>query len=579
MNEKTHHPVHPQDLLRRLVGEGSRSPLDALGEIALPATEVEDFRPVSECLEWRLADAYWDRWGIIPFVRNDVPYLVNNNGRLSENAAALVLTALDEARDLLPPRLLFLEFGAGTGLFARYFLDAFAELCREHGRDDYHRLTYAVSDRFERAVAGWRRDGLFAGHEDHVCLCLGEGTRPSELKPLDGERPLPEVPPTAVFCNYVLDVLPPAIVRRGSAGLEQLHVRAHLAQAEVALRTAGLASIDEARALAASGSPADLLRLLPLLPRIEIETAFRPWTDATAAEVALLAALPEGGRAIINRGALACFEELTGWLAPSGLILVNDYGPVRSEDTTSPIGVQRFGGSVALGLNFPMLEAALAGKGFEFVAPAGDEQRQVHTRLAARRIGSRTRELLDQRFGMEPERQRDAPQEEARSHVAAGRRHEALAAYRRVIERNPNDWYVLGEAAEYIGLQLGDHAAGIDLARAALARNPWTSAWLWNILGDCFFCRNRLADAHEAFLQAQRIDPDDPRTNLNLAFTLSACEDHTGALAAIARGLANDGRGQFRPRLIEKQAQILSLIAEQAAAEQARLARRVERFQ
>jgi tetratricopeptide (TPR) repeat protein len=381
-----------------------------------------------------------------------------------------------------------------------------------------------------------------------------------------------------VFCNYVLDVLPSAIARRSSSGWEQLCVRTHLPGAEAALRGAGLGSLDEARALAASDNLADLLRLLPLLPQLELETAFRPWTDATAAELGLLSALPEGERAIVNRGGLACLDQLVAWLAPCGLVLVNDYGPVRTEDVGSHLGVQRFGGSVALGLSFPMLERALAGQGFATAAPPGDDQRRVHTRLIARRIGPRSRELLDQRFGLETDRQLDAPQEEARAHLAAGRRNEALAAYRLMIERNPNDWQMLGEAAEYIGLQLGDHAAGLEIARAALARNPWYSAWLWNVLGDCLFYRERLADAHAAFLQALRIDPEDPRTNLNLAYTLSAQGDQTGALTAIARGLASDGRGLFRPRLLEKQAQILSLVSERIAAEQSRLARRAERF-
>ena len=97
-------------------------------------------------------------------------------------------------------------------------------------------------------------------------------------------------------------------------------------------------------------------------------------------------------------------------------------------------------------------------------------------------------------------------------------------------------------------------------------------------MGDCLFYRERLTDAHEAFAQALRIDPDDPRTNLNLAYTLSARGDQPDALAAIAHGLAHDGKGHYRPRLLEKQAQVLALLSERAAAEQNRLVRRAERF-
>ena len=571
-------PPSPQEVLRQLAGPAGKSALDALGSVATEPTEIEGFRPLGESLEWRLADAYWDRAGVIPFVRNDVPYLVNNTGRLSENAAALVFAALNESRDSLPAQIVVLELGAGTGLHARYFLDAFAAECRKNSSDLYDRMTYVVSDRFERTVLGWQRDGLFVGHEEHVTLRLCDATSPSELS-LPGGVPMPAPDaPVVVFCNYLLDVLPSRIVRRSATGLEQLSVRTHLAGGVAALRATGIDSLDRARALAASGGFEDLVRLLPLLSHLDLETAYQPWTPTSAEDVALTAAIPEGDRVIVNGEALACLDKLAAWIDPAGFILVNDYGPVRTEDVAAHVGVQRFGGSVALGLNFPLIESALASRGLVTAAPEGDDQRRVHTRIIARHIGPRTLDVLRTRFGLATDKHLDVPQKEARAHLAAGRRNEALDAYRRMIERNPGDWQMLGEAAEFVGLQLGDHAAGLEIARAALERNPWTSAWLWNILGDCLFYRERLADAHEAFTQALRIDPDDPRTNLNLAYTLSAKGDQPGALAALAHGLAHDGKCHYRPRLLEKQAQVLALISERASAEQSRLVRRAERF-
>jgi tetratricopeptide (TPR) repeat protein len=563
----------PIEVLHRLVGEAGRSPLDAASSVAVPPTEVEDFRPLGECLEWRLADAFWEHAGVIPFVRNDVPYLVNNSGRLSESAADLMFTALEELRPSLPARISMLELGAGSGLFARYFLDAFAERCRNAGSDLYQRLTYVVTDRFSSMVEGWRKEGLFAGHEEHVDLRTCDAKSVETLFALGG-MPAPMV----AFCNYVLDVLPARIVRRSGERLEQLCVRAHVPGGEAALRAAGLAGLDEARALAASGRFEDLRRLLCLLPQLELETEFRPWTPATSAEAAFTEAMVDGQRVILNHGAIACVDQIVRHLHPHGCVLVNDYGPVRSEDVGSHLGVQRFGGSIALGLNYPWLEHVLGAWGFAAIAPEGDGQRRIHTRLFARGVGERTAASLHEHFGLAHDKFLDAPQEEARAHLAAGRRSETLDAYRRVIERNPRDWQMLGEAAEYIGLQLGDHGAGLEIVRAALERNPWRSAWLWNILGDCLFYRNKLAEAHAAFVQAQRIDPEDPRANLNLAYTLSAQDDQAGALAAIARGLAGDGHGNYRPRLVEKQGQVLAVIADRAAAEKARLARRAQRF-
>jgi tetratricopeptide (TPR) repeat protein len=576
-------PALPQQVLRRLVGAGGGSALEALQNVALEPTELEDFRPLGECLEWRLSQVYWARSGIIPFVRNDVPYLVNNTGRLSENAAKLAFAALNEIRSSLPERIVILELGAGTGLHARYFLDAFAALSRAEGSDLYDRLTYVVSDRFDGTVAGWTQQGLFAEHEAHVAPRVCDAQRPGALA-LPGGGPAPPLgAPVVAFCNYVLDVLPATIARRAPAGLEQLCVRTHVTGGPAVLQAAGFESLDQARALCASSRPEDLARLLPLLPRLDVETAFRPWTPAAGDERTLADAIPpEGERAIVNAAAVTSLRALLELLHPSGFVLINDYGPVRSEDVAGHLTLQRYGGSVAMGLSFPLLERVLAASGFIVAAPDGDEQRRVHTRLCARPAGAgpRTLSVLRSCFKHEADQYLDAPLEDARRMVAAGRTNEAVAAYRLLIERNPGDWQMLGEAAEYVGLQLRDYASGIEIARAALERNPWCSPWLWNVLGDCLFCREKIEDAHEAFLQAQRIDPDDARTNLNLAYTLAARGAHAEALDAIARGLAQDGRGRgaYRLRLLEKQGQVLAAMSERAAAEQERLAKRAERF-
>jgi Flp pilus assembly protein TadD len=565
--------------LRRLVGTEEATPDEALRGVVAESTEIEGFRPLGEALEWRLADVYWEREGLIPFVRNDVPYLVNNTGRLSESAAALVFAACEDATAVLPERLTILELGAGTGLHARYFLDAFVSLCREAGRDFADRLVYVVTDRCERTVSAWQRDGLFAEHASRVQLGLGRASEPGVVVALDGTSTKLE-PPFFVFCNYLLDVLPSRIVRRVAEGFEQLCVRTHLVGGAAALRSAGIASVDEARALAASGHSEDLARLLPLLPQLELETTFSSWPPAAGLEATLAAGIEGDGRVILNVGGLQCLERLTGMVHPTGFVLVNDYGPVGTNDGANHITVQRFGGSVALGVNFPLIEAWLRSRSLVVAAPDGDDERRVHTRLVGRSIGKRAAQTLRTRFGLESDRSLDAPLEEARRHVAAGRTTEAVAGYRAAIEQNPRDWQMLGEAGEYVGLQLRDYTAGLTLARSALARNPWCSTWLWNVLGDCLFCKERYDEAHEAFEQASRIDADDPRTNLNLAYTLSLRGEQTAALAALARGLAQDGRGRgaYRARLLEKQSQILGLLSERASAEQERLVRRSGRF-
>jgi tetratricopeptide (TPR) repeat protein len=167
---------------------------------------------------------------------------------------------------------------------------------------------------------------------------------------------------------------------------------------------------------------------------------------------------------------------------------------------------------------------------------------------------------------------------EARAHVVAGRMDGALADYKAALVRAPRDWRIVGEVAEFVGLQLNQYASGLELARAAVALNPWYSAWLWNVLGDCCFCLGRIDDAHEAYLQAERISPIDPRTNLNLAYTYLQFGDCDFALAAIAVGLANDARGQFRDRLLAKQQQILAALSVRWLSDEEHLRKRAERL-
>jgi len=137
---------------------------------------------------------------------------------------------------------------------------------------------------------------------------------------------------------------------------------------------------------------------------------------------------------------------------------------------------------------------------------------------------------------------------------------------------------MVGEVAEFVAMQLRDYASGLELARAAVAFNPWYSAWLWNVLGDCLYCLDRHRDAHESYLQARRIDPCDPRTNLNLAYTWLQQSEYGEALAAIAVGLERDTAEFYRQRLLEKQQHVLTAISARWAGEAARLAQRASRL-
>jgi len=94
-----------------------------------------------------------------------------------------------------------------------------------------------------------------------------------------------------------------------------------------------------------------------------------------------------------------------------------------------------------------------------------------------------------------------------------------------------------------------------------LRLNPACSSDLWCTLGDALFEWGRTAEAKSAYLRALKISPNDVRARFNLAFVHTRTRDYRAALAAIADALALDHTGQYRERLLAKQAEVLQLVA------------------
>src|SRR5437899_252682 len=120
----------------------------AIGESQEQRILVQDLRPLPESLEWRLGQSYLRRSGNAAFIIDPepVPFLINNDGMQSMRAAEILIAALDaaEAQGKRTTEIVTLELGIGVGLFARFFLDHFRQLCREAGKDYYERLHYIL---------------------------------------------------------------------------------------------------------------------------------------------------------------------------------------------------------------------------------------------------------------------------------------------------------------------------------------------------------------------------------------------------------------------------------------------------
>ncbi len=99
------------------------------------------------------------------------------------------------------------------------------------------------------------------------------------------------------------------------------------------------------------------------------------------------------------------------------------------------------------------------------------------------------------------------------------------------------------------------------MAGHAIEHNPGSCAELWNMLGDSLYELGRIEEARLAFERALLINGDEVRARYNLAFVHVLENEHQRALVQIAEALALDRRGAYRDRLLQKQHEVLGLLA------------------
>jgi len=528
---------------------------------------LQDFCPLANSLQWQLATAYWDQQGLQPFVTGQVPYVINNNGWASEQAAQVLFANCSETIGL-PNRIALLELGAGLGLFAKLFLDAFKQLCTRHNRDFYSRLTYFITDQSPTTIQQWTKHGLFAEHADQVVIGQCNALEPTTVHGIDGQR-VQVGQLQAVLANYSLDSLPAAIVRSHEGQLEQLCVRTYLSLPPDQLSQHIRLSINQIRDRAASGQPRELSQLLPLVQWLEFEAAFRSGDAASLPFVDELMEYTRGSnRTMLNYGALQCIQACLARLHPQGFMLINDYGPTQPQQVSELSFVQFFGSSIASCIHFPFMEHHISRSGYRFLKADTDDDRMIHARLVCQADLPQTTNQFRTYFGDDSHLRADQLATQATEYISANRYNDALACYKKAIDLCPRDWNLLAQAAQFLTQQLQMYDQALELAQAAVAINPWFSPFLWNTLGNALFCLGRVDQAHQAYLQAQSLDNDDPQTNLDLAHSFAKLGYHDQALVAIARGLANDTQGQFKSHLLDQQQRILTALADRWAAQE-----------
>jgi tetratricopeptide (TPR) repeat protein len=403
------------------------------------------------------------------------------------------------------------------------------------------------------------RHGVLASHPGHYRLRLVDALDPAPLTRDVLFCGQPARPLQAVFLNYLLDCLPAASLEIADGQARQVCVRTCVAR-NVRLQDYTDLTAKQLAERAKKGGPEAERDLL------EVYGLFASEYDYRAVD---LSSLPYGAfaakyarrtsrRLLHSWGAMQSLERLLELVAERGIILASDYGQtqVTREDEFEH---QRFSLATFVGVNFPLLKAYFGegGRG-DFREPSADPERGIRARLLGKHLAPDVRQRFEECFGGAAQRRQQEPVIRARECARVGRFELAAGHYREALKAQPSNWVLLNEVSVFLTFSLRDVKAGAELAKAALRLNPICSAELWSTLGDALYEWGRTAEAHSAYHKALQVNESDVRARYNLAWVYQRQRDWPAALAVIAEGLALDKTGEYRERLLHKQAEVLA---------------------
>jgi tetratricopeptide (TPR) repeat protein len=524
---------------------------------------IQDFVPLADSLEWELGQQYLRERGNKAFISDasPVPFVINNDGTLSRNAAEVFYAsvAASDAEGTLEPEIFVLELGIGVGLFARFFLDHFQELCAKHKTNYYRRLCYVAADRSERMLFDVLRHGVLGNHPGRYLVRQVDALKAGEALPFDARfREAKGKPFRAVFLNYLLDCLPAAMLRVGDSDVKQLCVRTCVAR-NVHLSEYTNMTVKQLQERAKSSEPRARQELLEVYGLFASEYDYRH-VDAKKlpyADFVLEFARRHSKNMLHSYGAIQSLVQLLDIINDHGFILINDYGHsriAREEDFEH----QRFSYATALGLNFPLLKAYFGDSGeCQWLEPAGDDERGIHTRLMSKRPSYDLRMQFSQVFSKSAFEALEDPIKKARTLTQYGRFELASSYYREALNLQPRNWVLMNEISSFWTFQMRDPKSGLEMAKLALTLNPTCSAELWNTLGDALYESGRTGEAYSAYLRAMSVNDSDVRSRYNLAWVCTRAKKYPAALKFISEAFALDKTGQMRDRLLQKLNEIL----------------------
>lgn len=505
-------------------------PLNTVARGALKGHPVEDFQPIWECAAMRIARSAWIDCGIEVFLRMDVPYGATSSGRLSDDAVKLLLETGPKNQ---PCR--FLEIGAGSGIFAKIFLDAL----KAEAPEIYKSCTYVLTDGNGGMLESQAKYGVLAEHAAHIEPVVFDAGAPwpdSFIGAFDG-----------VFGSYILDSLPLDILSVGESGVRQMQARCALPAAnpalENALKTPGFAH---------------LAPFLPAAKSMRIQTRHKK-AGPLPFEAALPPAKGEDTPLIHCHGALACIENISKSLRPNGFAMLSDYGSVEPRDPSEQIEFQTFGESAALAVNFHQLDTWFENGPVAYLKPEAQEGHLI-TRVLYNGLPETLAPLVELLFGEARQRALSLPVETARNMLRANAFETARQLYSKAMALQPRNWSLAEEVAELLLIGAEDYQDAIELANYGLSLNP-LSPNLHRIIAESRYHLGELTAAQDAMATCLQLSGASPQAFLLQAQILEKLDEPEGALTAIAKAMALDKEAEQREALLRLQDEILVKIS------------------
>ena len=552
---------------------------------------LQDWTPIASCLDFQLGQLAFQRRGAQAFTTNEVPNLVNQGGLAAVRAAEVLFASCAEAaeRDALEAEIVVVEMAIGMGVHAVQLLDRFQQRCRAAGVDWYDRLTFFATDVTPRMLQDARDRGVFERHQGRVVLAQLDARRPERVRRLD-DGVIVELAgrPRLLVHTYLLCVLPANVFRwqpeaspdaadatesadiagsaDAAAGRWQVLVARTMLRQPALLERFTTLPLAELQAQIARADAEEVQDLADLYPLLDLDLSLAPVEERDLPDLDVLhriasqihwerkeKAVSDPVWVLHSGGAMRSIEASLDVLRPDGLLLYRDYGPGTAGDADIPHLYQHYGATTAIGINHFAIDRWVrdardddGAPRWSWSGPDGDERAMIKTRLLGRATPASVAAVFASAFAVEAFANLERVVANARGLTTAAA---VMDGYREALRLEPENWALLGEAAE--AALRGQRS--LDLAevliREALRINPWSSAAAWNVLGDVLFLRGDVHSAEGAYRRATVVNPEHARGWFNLYLCARQRADHALAVEMAARALTMDREGAESERL------------------------------